>query len=247
MNITFQGAGNSFAKETSDTSPLGFPLSIPTTINGGSGQGSYTLWGGGTVLTGGADNTINASAGAYNIVAGSGNDTVNLNPNVFYDVATTATVRLNGTDNVVNGYADNATILGGLGNTRVTIGADTFTDGTYVINLGGSRNTVTSDVGQGRIDAGGDDAVVNLSDSKLQVFLHGKADFINLDDGSSGSIEDNSQGLKINVTGVTNETIDNFGFDRGALLRIDLGSGFTQPFGTAADVLAAVHNTAAPS
>jgi len=245
VNVTFQGTGNSFVNATSDTSPLGFPLNIPTTINGGSGHGSYTLWGGGTVLTGGAYNTINASAGDYNIVAGSGNDTVNLNPSVFFDIATTATVRLNGTDNVVTGSADNATILGGLGNTRVTIGGDTVTDGTYVINLGGSRNTVTSTLGQGRIDAGGDDAVVNLSDSKFQVFLHGKADFINLGDGSSGAIEDNSQGLKIDVTGATNETIDNFGFDRGAMLRIDLGSGFTQPFGTAAEVLAAVHNTAA--
>jgi hypothetical protein len=101
VNVTFAGTGNSFANNTFDFSPLGFPLSIPTTINGGSGDGSYTLWGGGTVLTSGADNTINASAGAYSIVAGTGNDTVNLNPNVYYDVATTATVRLNGTNNVV--------------------------------------------------------------------------------------------------------------------------------------------------
>jgi hypothetical protein len=244
-NITFAGTGNSFSNRTSDISPLGFPLSIPTTINGGSGYGSYSLWGGGTILTSGAYNTIDASAGTYNIVAGTGNDTVNLNPNVYFDIATTATVRLNGTDNVVTGSADNATILGGLGNTRVTIGDDTVTDGTYVINLGGSRNTVTSYQGQGRIDAGGDDAVINLTDSKFQVYLHGKADFVGLGDGSSGFIDDQSQGLHIDVTGDTNETIDNFGFDRGAVLRIDLGAGFIQPFGSAADVLAAVHNTAA--
>jgi hypothetical protein len=197
------------------------------------------------VLTGGANNTINASAGTYNIVAGSGNDTVNLNPDIAYDYPTTATVRLNGTNNVVNGYADNATILGGLGNTQVTIATETSTYGTYVINLGGSRNTITSFLGQGRIDAGGDDAIVNLTDSKFQVFLHGKADFVGLGDFSSGLIDDQSQGLKIDVTGYTNETIDNFGFDRGAMLRIDLDPGFTQPFGTAAEVLAAVHNTAA--
>jgi hypothetical protein len=247
-NITFAGTGNSFSNNTSNSNPLfhvGLPLSIPTTINGGSGYGTYNLWGGGTVLTSGADNTIDASAGTYNIVAGTGNDTVNLNPDVFDDFPTTATVRLNGTDNVVDGYADNATILGGLGNTNVTIGSDTFTDGTYVINLGGSRNTVTSFLGQGRIDAGGDDAIVNLTDSKFQVFLHGKADFVGLGDGSSGFIDDQSQGLHIDVTGDTNETIDNFGFDRGAVLRIDLGDGLTQPFGSAADVLAAMHNTAA--
>jgi hypothetical protein len=247
-NVTFAGTGNSFSNDTSNVNPMfpgGLPLPVPTTISGGSGDGNYNLWGGGTVLTSGAYNTIDASAGTYNIVAGTGNDTVNLNPGVFYDFPTTATVRLNGTDNVVNGYADNATILGGLGNTTVTIASDTFTYGNYVINLGGFRNTVTSFLGQGRIDAGGDDAVVNLTDSKFQVFLHGKADFINLGDFSSGSIEDQSQGLKIDVTGATNETIDNFGFDRGAMLRIDLDPGFTQPFGTAAEVLAAVHNTAA--
>jgi hypothetical protein len=247
-NVTFAGTGNSFSNDTSDVNPLfpgGVPLAVPTTINGGAGDGTYSLWGGGTVLTGGANNTINAAAGTYNIVAGSGDDTVNLNPGIAYDYPTTATIRLNGTNNVVDGYADNATILGGLGNTTVTIASDTSTYGNYVISLGGFRNTITSFLGQGRIDAGGDDAVVNLADSKFQVFLHGKADFVGLGDFSSGFIDDQSQGLKIDVTGVTNETIDNFGFDRGAMLRIDLTPNYTQPFGTAAQVLAAVHDTAA--
>jgi hypothetical protein len=243
-NVTFAGTGNSFANDTSGTSPLFLPLSVLTTINGGSGDGTYSLWGGGTVLTGGADNTIDASAGTYHIVAGSGHDTVDLNPTVGVEFPTTASVRLDGTDNVVTGIANSATIEGGLGNTRVTLGSDQGSDGLDVINLGGSRNSVTMDAGQGRIDPGGDNAIVNLSNCSFQVFMHGTADFIGLGDGSGGSIEDQSQGLKIDVTGITHETIDNFGFDRGAVVRFDLGAGGTLPFGSVADVLAALHNTA---
>jgi Ca2+-binding RTX toxin-like protein len=246
VNVTFSGTNNSFYNDTWTTSNLAFPMPILTTINGGSGLGTYDLFGGGTVLTGGTGNVISASAGNYHIVAGSGNDTVYLNPNVFYDLPTTATVRLAGTGNVVDGFADNATIIGGLGNTTVRLGEDTWTNGMYVVNLGGTHNSVASALGHGRIDAGGSDATISLMDSNFQLFVRGTADFIALHDGSDGTIEDNASGLSIAVTGATNETIDNFGFNRGDVVTVGLSDfGVPSPFASAADVYAAVQNTAA--
>jgi hypothetical protein len=242
-DITFNGTGNTFVNDT--TGQDGCRLAVTTQITGGTGHRHFTLWGGGSVLTGGTDNVIAVTDGTYHVVAGSGADTVELNPTGAHGTLV-ATVSIDGTGDVVTGNADTATILGGLGNATITLGQPASGQGNYIVHLDGAQNTVTATDATGRIDAGGSDAIVNLQDAGIQVFTHGTADFIGLGEATSGTIADQSNGLLVNIGGTdVHETIVNFGYDRGAVVKVDFGGDASQPFANAAQVLAAVTNTAA--
>jgi hypothetical protein len=244
--VTFSGYGNSFYNgfnSTYDGSPDDYPQPVVSTITGGSGDGDFTLWGGGSVVTSGLDNNIFIGNGNYTIVAGSGHDSVTMdNP---YEGSMAVSVALAGSGNSVSGGASNATISGGTGDTTVNLG-DGFGEVQANITLGGSNNTVTAQDMRGYLDPGGDDAIINLTYAdNLNIMVHGSGDFIGLGDVTTANINDQSSGLQIEVQGETDATIYNFGFDRGAVLTIDqLLDSYPQPFQTTAQIMAALQNTA---
>ena len=243
ISVQFSGYGNSFNggyDTTFDGSAEGYPLPILATITGGSGNGNFALWGGGSVVTGGLDNNIFVSDGNYNIVAGSGDDSVSMEDPFFN---TDANVTLAGSGNTVSGGVSNVKISGGTGDTTVNLG-DGFETVQANITLGGWNNTVTAQGMSGYVDPGGDGAIVNLTEAdNLDIMVHGAGDFIGLGDATNANINDQSDGLQIDVSGEASATIYNFGFDRGAVFTIDLQFGYPQPFQSADQIVAALQQT----
>ena len=150
--VQFSGTGNSFYNGTFNGDAEGDPQPVFSTITGGSGDGNYTLWGGGSVTTNGLNNTIDVYEGNYTIVAGSGDDTVAMDNPFEGDMS--VTVKLAGTGNTVDGGASNVNISGGAGDTTVNLG-DGFGAADANITLGGSNNTVTAQIVHGYLDPGG--------------------------------------------------------------------------------------------
>jgi hypothetical protein len=246
ISVQFSGFGNSFDNgfdTTFDGSAEGFPLPVFSTITGGSGDGNFSLWGGGSVVTNGLDNNIFVGDGNYNIVAGSGDDSVAMdNP---FEGDMDVNVTLAGSGNSVSGEGGPlaVTISGGTGDTTVTMG-DGFGTVQANITLGGSNNTVTAQEMSGYVDPGGGGAIVNLTyGDNLDVMVHGAGDFIGLGDATNANINDQSCGLQIDVSGEASATIYNFGFDRGAVFTIDLQYGYPQPFQNADQIVAALQQT----
>jgi hypothetical protein len=238
--VHFSGDGNSFSNSTSDGSAEAYPLPVVSTITGGSGDGNFTLWGGGSVVTWGLNNNIVVGDGNYNVVAGSGDDSVYMDsPFGGMDV----NVTLAGSGNRVSSGGGGplvANISGGTGDTTVNMGNSLGEDQGY-ITPGGSHNTITAQGMSGLIDSGGDGAIINLSElSNLYVTVHGAGDFIGLGDLTTVMINDQSNGLQIDVSGRTSAEIYNFGFDRGAVLKIDLQFGYPQPFQNTTQILDAL-------
>jgi hypothetical protein len=245
--VQFSGYGNSFYNgfnSTFDGSAEAFPLPVVSTITGGSGDGNFSLWGGGSVVTDGLNNNIFVGDGNYNIVAGSGDDSVGMdNP---FEGDMDVNVALAGSGNSVSGGGGPLVvkISGGTGDTAVNMG-DGFGTVQANIVLGGSNNTITAQQMRGYVDPGGDGAIINLTDGdNLDVMVHGAGDFIGLGDATSANINDQSVGLQINVSGEASATIYNFGFDRGAVFTIDLQFGYPQPFQNATQILDALQQTA---
>jgi hypothetical protein len=244
--VHFSGHGNSFYNgfySTSDGSAEDYPLPVVSTITGGSGDGNFTLWGGGSVVTDGLNNNIFVGDGNYNIVAGSGDDSVNMD-SPFGGM--TVNVTLAGSGNSVSGGGGGplvANISGGTGDTTVNMG-DGLETVQANIRLGGSHNTITAQGMSGSVDPGGDGAIVNLTaGGNLDVMVHGAGDFIGLGDAINANINDQSNGLQIDVSGAASATIYNFGFDRGAVLTIDLQFGYPQPFQNATQIVDALQQT----
>jgi hypothetical protein len=243
ISVQFSGFGNGFDNgfnTTFDGSAQGYPLPVFSTITGGSGDGNFSLWGGGSVVTNGLDNNIFVGDGNYNIVAGSGDDSVSMD-DPFFD--TDVNVALAGSGNSVSGGVSNVKISGGTGDTYINLG-DGFETVQANITLGGSNNTVTAQDMRGYLDPGGDGAIVNLTEGdNLDIMVHGAGDFIGLGDATSANINDQSDGLQIDVSGEASATIYNFGFDRGAVFTIDLQFGYPQPFQNATQILDALQQT----
>jgi hypothetical protein len=244
--VQFSGYGNSFYNgfnSTFDGSAEGYPLAVVSTITGGSGDGNFTLWGGGSVVTNGLDNNIFVGDGNYNVVAGSGDDSVSLdNP---FEGDMDVNVTLAGSANSVSGGGGPLAvkISGGTGDTTVNLG-DGFGTVQANITLGGSNNTINAQEMSGYVDPGGDDAIVNLMyGGNLDVMVHGAGDFIGLGDATNANINDQSDGLQIDVSGEASATIYNFGFDRGAVFTVDLQFGYPQPFQNATQILDALQQT----
>ena len=243
ISVQFSGYGNSFNggyDTTFDGGAEGNPLPILATITGGSGDGNFALWGGGSVVTGGLDNNIFVSVDNYNIVAGAGDDSVSME-DPYFD--TDVNVTLAGSGNSVSGGASNAKISGGTGDTYINLG-DGFEAVQANIILGGSNNTVTAQGMSGYVDPGGDGAIVNLTEAdNLDIMVHGAGDFIGLGDATNANINDQSDGLQVDVSGEASATIYNFGFDRGAVFTVDLQFGYPQPFQNATQILDALQQT----
>jgi hypothetical protein len=244
--VHFSGDGNTFYNgfnSTFDGSAEGFPLSVVSTITGGSGDGNFSLWGGGSVVTDGLNNNIFAGFGDYNIVAGAGDDSVSMyNP---FSGDMNVNVTLAGSGNSVSGDGGPLVtkISGGTGDTTVNLGDGTGTVQAN-ITLGGSNNTITAQEMSGSVDPGGDGAIINLTfDDNLDVMVHGAGNFIGLGDVTRANINDQSNGLQIDVSGDASATINNFGFDRGAVFTIDLQFGYPQPFQNATQILDALQQT----
>jgi hypothetical protein len=244
--VHFSGAGNSFYNgfdSTFDGSAEGYPLPVVSTITGGSGDGNFTLWGGGSVVTSGLNNNIFVGDGNYNIVAGSGDDSVSMDNPFQGDMD--VNVALGGSGNSVSGGGGPlvVNIKGGTGDTTVALG-DGFGTVQANITLGGSHNTITAQGMTGYVDPGGDGAIINLTEGdNLDVMVHGAGGFIGLGDATNANINDQSNGLQIDVSGEASATIYNFGFDRGAVFTIDLQFGYPQPFQNATQILDALHQT----
>jgi hypothetical protein len=244
--VKFSGFGNSFYNgfnSTFDGSAEAYPLPVVSTITGGSGDGNFTLWGGGSVVTDGLNNNIFVGDGNYNIVAGSGNDSVAIDSPFG---GTAVNVALAGSGNSVSseGGSLNVAISGGTGNTTLNLG-NGFGEIQANITLGGSNNTVTAQGMSGYLDPGADGAIVNLTyGDNLDIMVHGRGDTIGLGDATNANINDQSCGLQINVSGEASATIANFGFDRGAVFTIDLLYGYPQPFQDAAQIVSALQQTA---
>jgi hypothetical protein len=242
--VQFSGTGNSFYNgfdSTFNGDAEGDPLAVFSTITGGNGDGNYTLWGGGSVITDGLNNTIDVGEGNYTVVAGSGSDSVAMDNPFEEDMS--VTVKLAGTGNTVGGGASNVNISGGAGDTTVNLG-DGFGAVDANITLGGSNNTVTEQIVHGYLDPGGSGATINLTYAdNLNVVVRGSGDYIGMGDVTTANINDQSSGLRLDVTGDANATIYNFGFDRGAVLTIDLLYGYPQPFQNADQIVAALRQT----
>jgi hypothetical protein len=243
--VQFSGTGNSFYNGTFNGDAEGDPQPVFSTITGGSGDGNYSLWGGGSVITNGLDNSIVVAEGNYTIVAGSGDDTVAMdNP---FEADMSVTVKLAGTGNTVDGGASNVNISGGAGDTTVNLG-DGFGPADANITLGGSNNTVTAQIVHGYLDPGGSGATINLTYAdNLDIIVRGSGDYIGMGDVTTANVNDQSNGLQINVTDEANATITNFGFDRGAVLAINLTVDplypYPQPFQNADQMVAALRQT----
>jgi hypothetical protein len=246
ISVQFSGYGNSFYNgfnSTFDGSAEGYPLPVFSTITGGSGDGNFSLWGGGSVVTNGLDNNIFVGDGNYNVVAGSGDDTVSMeNP---FEGSMDVNVTLAGSGNSVSAGGGPLTvkISGGTGDAAVSLG-DGFGTVQANVTLGGSNNTVTAQEMSGYLDPGGSGAIVDLTyGDNLDVLVHGHGDFIGLGDATNANINDQSHGLQIDVSGEASATIYNFGFDRGAVFSIDLQFGYPQPFQNADQIVAALQQT----
>jgi hypothetical protein len=242
--VQFSGTGNSFYNGFNSTfngDAEGDPQPVFSTITGGSGDGNYTLWGGGSVITNGLNNVIEVDEGNYTVVAGSGDDTVAMGNRFESDMS--VTVKLAGTGNIVGGGASNVNISGGAGDTTIDLG-DGFGAVDANITLGGSNNTVTAQIVHGYLDPGGSGATINLTYAdNLNVVVRGSGDYIGMGDATTANINDQSNGLQIDVSGYANATIYNFGLDRGAVLTIDLPYGYPQPFQNADQIVAALRQT----
>jgi hypothetical protein len=242
--VQFSGTGNSFYNgfdSTFNGDAEGDPLAVFSTITGGNGDGNYTLWGGGSVITNGLNNVIEVDEGNYTVVAGSGDDTVAMGNRFESDMS--VTVKLAGVGNTVGGGASNVNISGGAGDTTIDLG-DGFGAVDANITLGGSNNTVTAQIVHGYLDPGGSFATINLTDAdNLNVIVRGSGDSIFMGDATTANVNDQSNGLQIDVSGYANATIYNFGFDRGAVLTIDLFAGYPQPFQNADQIVAALRQT----
>ena len=231
-HITLSGLGNSVTNATISSSLADPIIPVPMFITGGSGDGSFSLDGGGSLVTGGLNNSVSVGDGSYFINPGSGHDTVGLGG--YFDDS--VNIQLNGTDNLVEGIAGSTHIYGGAGHNTVDFNNDSasFVTSDQNIRLGGSDNTITAALGSfsGTIDPGGSNATITLQGLDFaDMTFRGTGDRLTLNsDVSGGTVHDMSSGLFIDVTGVPSLTIDNFGYDRGAVVKIDFG-GMTDSFG----------------
>jgi hypothetical protein len=242
--VNFSGLGNIFDNNTVSGDAHGDPMDVSANISGGSGNGSFNLWGGGQVVTEGLNNSIVAGDGNYAITPGSGDDQVVLeNPD---GRTNTVDVQLSGSGSAVSGQAATLNVFGGGGGNTVDLqgGGGSLQEQTD-ISLDGAQNVVSVQHATGYVDPGGDGAIVNLGQgANVNLLIQGSGDFIGMDGGAKASVNDKSDGLQIDVTGGAAATIYNFGFDRGAVLTIDLAPGLTDPFQNTAQIVAALHETA---
>ena len=217
VTVRFGGTNNSFSNEAISGR---YPLTTSVTLLGGAGNGVFDLgWGSGTVRTSGSGNVINAGLGTYDITPGTGQDTVHVHG--LYQEGSDVTVRLEGSGNLVDGVVRSALISGGTGGNVVDFRAASVDGSLYHIRLDGAGNnvTVTGASKGSTVDAGTGLADVSVMFGSASLTFHGAGNHALLD-GASGSIDDLSTGLQIQIRAAGNEMIRHFGVDRGGLVAL---------------------------
>ena len=246
-SIRVSGAHNSVTNKLSGGAQ---PALGTLTIQGGSGSGTFVLGTtGGTIATSGVDNFIEGGFAPTKIVAGSGYDTVSLQPGAR-DVGGAATVLLGGTHNVVTRTIGDATITGGHGYDTVNLSA-AASPSAFQVTDSGVYDSITLDVASGAtIDGGSSFETVTLISSVANVTFAGQGDLLTLggDAINAGypttSVTDLSRGLQVHLEqasqldgfpSVGNLTINDF--DPSGVITFEGGrGGFTSAAQAFADL-----------
>ncbi|WP_149539154.1 hypothetical protein [Siccirubricoccus phaeus] len=223
--IQFTGTGNSL-NVLNDTPGNAGPALANVEITGGDGHGYFGFAGGGgfSLDTNGLYNEVYTGIGQFDIAPGDGHDTVHVGFSARGGGAN-GTITLNGTHNTIDGSAGTVTVTGGDGYTTLDF-SDGFSSGLHLA-LGGSHNSLTNNIPTGgTIDMGDGDASLSLFNNSATITFDGSGNVATLDNANNGTIIDQSDGLRLNVTGNPGifsftETIQNFGADRGAVVALD--------------------------
>ncbi len=242
-NVTVSGAHNNV---TNDLTGGAHPTLGALDIQGGSGGGTFVLGTtGGTIATHGVDNFIEGGFADTKIVAGSGYDTVSLQPG-YRDIGGSASVLLAGTHNLVTGTTGGAVVTGGSG--YDTVGLSAAADGAAVqVTDGGVHDNISlDDVSSATVDGGGSFETVSLTSSIADVTFTGSSDSLTLGGGAINAgnpdtfVTDLSRGLQITLDegpgpSVGDLTIDDF--DPTGVITFQAGrGGFTSAAQAFADL-----------
>ncbi|MCO6418442.1 hypothetical protein JYK14_20060 [Siccirubricoccus sp. KC 17139] len=240
--IQFTGTGNSLSVINDTPAALG-PARANVVITGGDGQGSFGFAGAGTfsLRTHGEQNEVSTGTGRFDIAPGDGHDIVHLGFSARGGGAS-GTITLNGTHNTIDGSAGSVTVTGGDGHTTLDF-RNGFSSSLNLM-LGGSHNSLTNNIPTGgTIDMGEGDATLSLFGNSATITFHGAGNVATLDNANHGTINDRSDGLRLNVSSTPGlfsftETVENFGADRGAVVALDAE---TTGYATAQSAYAALH------
>ncbi len=201
-DVTVSGAHNSV---TNNLNGGAYATLGALDITGGSGDGTFVLGTtGGTIATHGANNFIEGGFADTKIVAGSGYDTVSLQPG-YRDIGGSASVLLGGTHNVVTGTTGGAVVTGGSGYDTVNLSA-AASGAAIQITDGGVRDNISlDDVNSATIDGGGSFETVSLTSSIADVTFSGRGDSLTLGGGAinagnpHATVTDLSHGLQVTL------------------------------------------------
>ena len=242
-NVTVSGTHNSV---TNDLNGGAHPTLGALDIQGGSGNGTFVLGTtGGTVATHGVDNFIEGGFADTKIVAGSGYDTVSLQPGER-DIGGSASVLLAGTHNLVDGTTGGAVVTGGSGYDTVDLSAAASGAALQITDGGVHDNISLNDVNDATVGGGGSFETVSLTSSIADVTFSGTADSLTLGGGAinagnpDATVTDLSHGLQVTLDegpgpSVGDLTIDDF--DPTGVITFENGrGGFTSAAQAYADL-----------
>ena len=198
-----------------------YPAAGNVTIDGGTGDGNFALgWGQGSVHTGGLHNTISFGFGTFDIIAGSGYDTVTASG---FPGNPKGAIQLAGQHNTIETSGAVLTVAGGAGYGTFDRSGDPATGngGPSSITTGGEFNAVTLRGGNTTVDPGSGNDTVSLFGGNSSLVFHGAGNMLFIHPGPAGNsnggpatstVNDQSADLQIFVDpGLQSLTLSQFG------------------------------------